>query len=299
MKVEIKTPEQITKMKEACAIARDVLQKARSVIQVSLCYLSNVFLPCVAIFIENLIRRYGYWQITMLFQPGVTTDFINETVHQEIVSRGAYPSPLKYRGFPKSCCTSVNNVVVHGIPDDRQLLDGDIINIDVTVFYDDFHGDTSDTFAVGNVDAAAKKLVRATRECLQRGIDVCGPGQTFNAIGKAIEPYANSLQFSVCRQYVGHGIGSYFHGPPNIHHYRRLKVRPGTMEPGMTFTIEPILMEGVPETRLLSDGWTVVSTDNQRSAQAEHTVLITDSGVEILTWLLNVICWNSVIESPP
>nr|CAB3263612.1 methionine aminopeptidase 1D, mitochondrial-like [Phallusia mammillata] len=244
--IELKNKEQIKQLKDACVIAKNILAKAK-----------------------------------LMVEPGVTTEHINGVVHSEIIKCGAFPSPLSYKGFPKSCCTSVNNVVCHGIPDDRPLLNGDIINIDITVFVNACHGDTSDTFAVGKIDKRAHKLILSTQHCLKLGIQACVPGNNFSKIGCAIEKFANSRGFSVCKEFVGHGIGSYFHGPPNVLHTTNSSNL--LMKPGMAFTIEPILMEGSNQIKRLSDGWTIVSKDNLRSAQAEHTVLITDTGVEILT----------------
>jgi len=198
------------------------------------------------------------------------------------MAHGAYPSPLNYKGFPKSVCTSVNNVVCHGIPDDRPLADGDIINVDVTVYLNGFHGDCSSTFLVGDVDEAGRRLVQVTEECLAIGLDCCRPGAPFCTIGDAIYRHAFKSGFTVVPAFTGHGIGSYFHGPPDVYHvpnpwYRR------TMAEGMTFTIEPIVSEGSDRIVVLEDGWTAVSADNSRAAQAEHTVLVTESGVEVLT----------------
>jgi methionyl aminopeptidase len=184
-------------------------------------------------------------------------------------------------GFPKSVCTSVNNVACHGIPDDRKLLDGDIVNIDVTVFYNGYHGDCSRTFLVGNVDDRGRYLVNATEECLNEAIRCCGPGQFICKIGQTIARYAKKMELEVMPAFIGHGIGSYFHGPPEILHFDN--DYPGLMLPGMTFTIEPILTLGCEEVEILEDLWTAVSVDNARSAQFEHTILITDSGCDILT----------------
>jgi len=215
-------------------------------------------------------------------QVGWTTDDIDRVVHAEIIGRGAYPSPLNYKKFPKSCCTSVNNVTCHGIPDDYALQAGDIINVDVSVFYDGHHGDTSDTFAVAEIDDDAARLIRVTRECLQLGIDACAPGERFNVIGDAIEGHAEKHGFSVCPSFIGHGIGKYFHGRPNVWHTRKQR-QLEVMEPGMTFTIEPILMEGWSGIRRLDDGWTVVSCDDGRSAQAEHTLYLDENSAVVLT----------------
>ena len=218
-----------------------------------------------------------------MLQPGISTDEIDKIVHDEIIKSGAYPSPLFYKGFPKSCCTSVNNVVCHGIPDDRQLISGDIINVDVTVYYRGCHGDTSDTFVINQADDEALNLISVTRECVHRAIDICKPGTSFRKVGEIIEAVSKSAGYSVCRAFIGHGIGSYFHGPPDIFHYATTRASKQPMEPGMVFTIEPILMEGSSDIIFLPDGWTVVSKDGGRAAQTEHTVLVTKNGCEVLT----------------
>ncbi|XP_057611462.1 methionine aminopeptidase 1D, mitochondrial isoform X2 [Chionomys nivalis] len=213
----------------------------------------------------------------------MTTEEIDALVHREIISHDAYPSPLGYGRFPKSVCTSVNNVLCHGIPDSRPLQDGDIINIDVTVYYSGYHGDTSETFLVGNVDERGKKLVEVARRCRDEAIAACRTGAPFSVIGNTISRITHQHGLQVCPHFVGHGIGSYFHGHPEIWHHANDNDLP--MEEGMAFTIEPIITEGSPEFKVLEDEWTVVSLDNQRSAQFEHTVLITARGVEILTKL--------------
>ncbi|KAH8118848.1 methionyl aminopeptidase [Phellopilus nigrolimitatus] len=217
-----------------------------------------------------------------LVQVGVSTNEIDAALHDFMIANKAYPSPLRYAGFPKSCCTSINNVVVHGIPDDRKLADGDIVNIDVTVFFKGFHGDTSQTFLVGDVDRLGKELVQSASEALEAGIHVCGPGVPFKAIGSAIHRYAKSRNLSISEQFTGHGIGTVFHRPPWILHHRNDE--PGTMLPGHCFTIEPALIIGRDHKAwIFPDGWTASTTDGCRSAQAEHTVLITDTGVDVLT----------------
>ncbi|XP_052852489.1 methionine aminopeptidase 1D, mitochondrial [Drosophila gunungcola] len=212
---------------------------------------------------------------------GTTTDEIDAFAHDRIIASNAYPSPLRYAGFPKSICTSINNIACHGIPDDRQLANGDIINIDVTVFFNGYHGDCSETFLVGEVDERGSFLVEATRSCLDQCISLCGPGVEFNEIGKFIENYCDERGLESIAAFIGHGIGSYFHGPPEIFHY--YNEFPGKMQPGMTFTIEPILSLGGSEIAVLDDGWTAISLDGARSAQFEHTILITETGTEILT----------------
>lgn len=218
-------------------------------------------------------------------EPGITTEDIDHIVHEEIILLGAYPSPLGYRNFPKSCSTAVNNVLCHGIPDDRRLESGDIVNIDISVFYRGYHGDTSDTFEVGQVDAPGQFLIKSTRESLQRAIAVCRHGEKMSIIGATIEDFAEECGFTVSRRFVGHGIGRYFHTLPNVLHYRSKSnaIVEERMIKGMLFTIEPILMEGSGNSHTLDDGWTEVSDDQLRSAQAEHTLLITNDGCKVLT----------------
>ncbi|XP_002014348.2 methionine aminopeptidase 1D, mitochondrial [Drosophila persimilis] len=212
---------------------------------------------------------------------GKSTNEIDARAHELIIEANAYPSPLRYAGFPKSICTSVNNVACHGIPDDRQLIDGDIINIDVTVYLNGYHGDCSETFLVGDVDEHGRYLVEATRTCLDMCISLCGPDVSFNKIGKFIQQYCEETKLESIVDFIGHGIGSYFHGPPEIYHYHNNIG--GKMHPGMTFTIEPILTLGESDIALLEDGWTAISLDGARSAQFEHTILITEAGAEVLT----------------
>ena len=214
--------------------------------------------------------------------PGITTDALDELAHAEIVRLGAYPSPLNYRGFPKSICTSVNEVICHGIPDSRPLEDGDIVNLDVTTYLDGMHGDCSATFLVGNVDEEGRRLVRVARECLERGISAVHPGRPVSDIGKAVEAWASRHGYGVVRSYCGHGIGDGFHTGLQIpHHYDRSARR--VMEEGMTFTIEPMITAGTWEDLLWDDGWTAVTADGLRTAQFEHTILVTRDGAEILT----------------
>lgn len=213
---------------------------------------------------------------------GVTTNAIDEAVHEFILAHGAYPSPLLYQGYPKACCTSVNNVIVHGIPDDNPLEDGDLINIDVTVYKDGYHGDTSQTFLVGNVDEQGHELVDVTNRCLHAGIAACGPGNLFRNIGKAIHVTIKNRNFSVSPQFSGHGIGPVFHSAPWIPHHRNDE--PGIMEPGHCFTVEPAIIQGSnPRGWIFPDGWTASTENCARAAQAEHMVLITPSGAEVLT----------------
>jgi methionyl aminopeptidase len=214
--------------------------------------------------------------------PGVTTDHIDAVVHQAYIDRGGYPSTLNYRGYPKSLCTSVNEVICHGIPDDRELRDGDIVNLDVTIFLDGVHGDTNATFFVGEVDEASRRLVEVTRECLERGIAAVAPGRPFSDIGKAIEEHATASRYEVVRAFVGHGIGEQFHTDLQIPHYYEPRFTT-EMEPGMIFTIEPMISMGTGLHRIWDDDWTAVTADGSRTAQFEHTVLVTDDGVEVLT----------------
>ncbi|XP_018091391.1 methionine aminopeptidase 1D, mitochondrial isoform X1 [Xenopus laevis] len=252
--IEIKDEDQIQGLRQACQLARHILLMAGKSLKV-----------------------------------GMTTEEIDALVHENIISWNAYPSPLGYGGFPKSVCTSVNNVVCHGIPDSRALQDGDIINIDVTVshhclvYFGGYHGDTSETFLVGNVDKCGRGLVKIARRCRDEAIAVCKPGAPFSSIGNTISRIAGENGFRVCPSFVGHGIGSFFHGHPEIWHHANNNDMP--MEEGMAFTIEPIIMEGSPDFKILKDKWTAVSVDNKRSAQCEHTIVITSGGAEILTKL--------------
>jgi len=216
-------------------------------------------------------------------RPGVSTEHINRIVHDFIVANGAYPSPLNYHGFPKSVCTSPNEVICHGIPSEDVILkDGDILNIDVTTYLDKFHGDTNRTFLVGNVAPEVRKLVEVTYECTMRGIEAVKPGNHLGDIGFAIQSHAESHGYSVVRDYCGHGIGYEFHEDPQVLHYGK----PGTgieLLEGMTFTIEPMINMGKAGTKVLADGWTVVTRDGSLSAQFEHTLAVTRTGVEIMT----------------
>ncbi|CAK8539747.1 unnamed protein product [Lathyrus sativus] len=216
-----------------------------------------------------------------LVKPGITTDEIDEAVHQMIVDNGAYPSPLGYGGFPKSVCTSVNECICHGIPDSRSLEDGDIINIDVTVYLNGYHGDTSTTFFCGDVEDEAKKLVQVTKECLDKAISICGPGVEFKKIGKTIHDHADKYGYGVVDQFVGHGVGRVFHADPVILHFRNDE--DGRMMLNQTFTIEPMLTMGSINPVMWKDNWTVVTEDGSLSAQFEHTILITPGGAEIMT----------------
>ena len=251
MTISLKTPDEIEKMRVAGRLAAEVLQ---------------VVAPHV--------------------KPGVSTDELDRICHDHIVNvQKATPANLGYKGYPKTTCISANNGICHGIPNGAKVLkDGDIINIDVTVIKDGWHGDTSRMYYVGTPSVMARRLVETTREALFRGIRVVRPGATLGDIGHAIQEYAEGQRFSVVREYCGHGIGKVYHEDPQVLHYGR----PGegvVLQPGMTFTIEPMINEGSRFTRLLPDGWTVVTKDRKLSAQWEHTVLVTDDGVEILTRL--------------
>ncbi len=248
MSVTIKNTEEIEKMRVAGRLAAQVLDM-----------------------IETEVRA------------GVSTDQINTICHDFIVNeQNAIPAPLNYRGFPKSICTSVNHVICHGIPSAKRLKNGDIINIDITVIKDEFHGDTSRMFYVGDTSVRAKRLTEVSFECMHKGIDLVKPGVQLGDIGHVIQQHAECNGFSVVREYCGHGIGRVFHEDPQVLHYGT----PATglaLQSGMTLTIEPMLNAGKKETRLLGDNWTVVTKDRSLSAQWEHTILVTDSGHEILT----------------
>jgi methionyl aminopeptidase len=248
MPATIKTPDEIEKMRVAGRLAGEVLQMIR---------------PHV--------------------QPGITTDELDRICHDYIVNElQAIPAPLNYRGFPKSICTSINHVVCHGIPGNKKLKKGDMLNIDITVIKDGFHGDTSKIFFIGEPSVAAQRLARISHECMCIGIDLVRPGAQLGDIGHAIQAHAESNHCSIVREYCGHGIGREFHEDPQVLHYGK----PGTglrLEAGMTFTIEPMVNAGKRHTRLLPDGWTVVTKDHSLSAQWEHTILVTEGGHEVLT----------------
>ncbi|OWF56743.1 methionine aminopeptidase 1D, mitochondrial-like isoform X2 [Mizuhopecten yessoensis] len=246
--LELKNEKQIKKMRNVCQLARKILDATAEQIKV-----------------------------------GVTTDELDKFAHEMCIEHKCYPSPLFYNLYYKSICTSVNNVMVHGIPDVRPLYSGDIINIDVTIFLDGYHGDLSETYLVGNVDGDGKHLVDVARQCQYAGISVCGPGQPMSVIGDAISMVAESEGLSVVPDILGHGIGTYFHGPPDVIHVAHEPEEEVLMQPGMTFTIEPLVCEGSTEYTVLKDGWTCVSNDGGRSAQFENTILITDDGAEVLT----------------
>ncbi|HEX21820.1 MAG TPA: type I methionyl aminopeptidase [Chromatiales bacterium] len=250
MSIQIKTPEDIKKMRIAGQLAAEQLR---------------------------MIAPY--------IKPGVTTDELNDICHDYTVNvQHAIPAPLDYHGFPKSICTSVNHQVCHGIPSHKKLKNGDIVNIDITVLKDGYHGDTSKMFFVGEPSIMAKRVCRVAHECLVTGIEMVRPGIHLGDIGAAIQKHAEANNCSIVREYCGHGIGKQFHEEPQVLHYGV----PGTgiiLEPGMTFTIEPMVNTGKRQVKVLPDGWTVVTRDRSLSAQYEHTLLVTDDGVEVLTRL--------------
>jgi len=247
-RIKIKSHKEIDLMRKSGALAAEILQKAGAMVR-----------------------------------PGIRTSEIDEFVHDFTFERGAYPSPLNYKGFPKSVCTSVNEVVTHGIPGDQVLEEGDIINIDITCRLDGYHGDTSKTFFVGKVSPDAENLVKTAEECLTAGIEAAGlRGACFGDIGAIIEEIADEQGYSVVRDYCGHGIGRGFHEEPFVLHYNTGN-RGARIREGMVFTIEPMISEGTWETKTLADGWTAVTADGLLSAQFEHTIAITDKGAEILT----------------
>ncbi len=218
-------------------------------------------------------------------KAGMTTDQLDVLCHQATIAQGAYPSPLNYHGYPKSLCTSVNEVICHGIPDSRPLADGDIVNLDVTVYLDGVHGDTNATFGVGTVDAESQRLITVTRESLERGIAAVVPGQPISDIGRAIQRHAEAAGFGVVRAYCGHGIGEVFHHRVlQIPHYYEPSASI-VIEPGMTFTIEPMITLGTWRHVAWDDGWTAVTADGRRTAQFEHTLAVTEDGAEVLTRL--------------
>ena len=215
-------------------------------------------------------------------RPGVTTDEVDRVVHEFLVDHDAYPSTLGYRGFPKSCCTSLNEVICHGIPDSTVISDGDIVNIDVTAYIGGVHGDTNATFLAGDVDEEDRLLVERTLEATRRAIKAVKPGRELNVVGRVIESYANRFGYGVVRDFTGHGIGRAFHSGLVVVHYDDPD-RHEMLEPGMTFTIEPMITRGSVDYDVWDDGWTVTTKDKSRTAQFEHTILVTDTGSEILT----------------
>jgi methionyl aminopeptidase len=249
MVVTIKTYEEIEKMRIACRLAVDVLD-----------------------------------MITPYVQAGVTTEELDRLCDDYTVNvQKAISAPLNYKGFPKSICTSINHQVCHGVPSRRKLKNGDILNIDVTVIKEGFHGDASRMFMIGKPSIRAKRLVEIAYECLWIGIRQVRPGAYLSEVGAAIQRYAESKKCSVVREYCGHGIGSQFHEDPQVLHYRNPKAEDLVLQPGMTFTIEPMINAGKRQVKLLPDKWTVVTKDHNLSAQWEHTILVTHEGVEVLT----------------
>jgi methionyl aminopeptidase len=227
---------------------------------------------------KDILRRAGE-----MVRPGITTDEIDIFVHDACIAMGGYPSPLNYHGYPKSVCTSVNEVICHGIPDSRVLEDGDVINLDVTIYLNGVHGDTNATFAVGNISQQDKDLMAVTEECMWHGIEVVKPGVMINEIGRAIEVHAKKHKYGVVRAFIGHGIGENFHTDIQVLHYydpRNTMI----LREGMTFTIEPMItLSGETRHKMWDDDWTAVTADGSRTAQYEHTMVVTKDGVEILT----------------
>ncbi|GAA1805149.1 type I methionyl aminopeptidase [Nesterenkonia flava] len=216
-------------------------------------------------------------------RPGVTTDELDAFAHEYLIERGAYPSCLNYKGFPKSICTSVNEVVCHGIPDSTVLQDGDIVNLDITAYLDGVHGDHNVTFLVGDVDEESRLLVERSHEAMMRGIRAVKPGRPINVIGRAIEVYARRFGYGTVHEFIGHGVGPAFHTGLVIPHYDAAPDYSQPLEPGMVFTVEPMLTLGTRHWDLWEDGWTAVTRDRKRTAQFEHTVVVTEEGAEILT----------------
>jgi methionyl aminopeptidase len=221
--------------------------------------------------------------VAAAIRPGITTDELDAIAHDFVIERDAYPSTLQYRGFPKSCCTSLNEVVCHGIPDDTALVEGDILNIDITAYKNGMHGDLNATFPVGQVGQDAAELIERTREALNRGIKAVAPGRPINVIGRAIESYAKRFGYGVVRDFTGHGVGASFHSGLVIPHYDAAPAFDTIIEPGMVFTIEPMLTLGTIEWDEWDDGWTVTTRDKGLTAQFEHTLVVTERGAELLT----------------
>ena len=221
-----------------------------------------------------------------VLRAGMSTDEIDAIAHDIVTSYGAYPSTLGYRGFPKSCCTSVNEVICHGIPDDTILEDGDIVNVDITAYLNGFHGDTNRMFTVGTASEQATLLIERTREALNRGIKAVAPGRQVNVIGRAIQVYAERFGYGVVRDFTGHGVGTHFHSGLIIPHYDSTPMYDDIMQPGMVFTIEPMLTLGTYAWDMWADDWTVVTKDRQLTAQFEHTIVVTERGADILTLTL-------------
>lgn len=232
--------------------------------------------------VAGRIASEAMYEAAKAIAPGVTTDELDAVAHEYMLDHGAYPSALGYRGFPKSICTSVNEVVCHGIPDLRRLEDGDLVKIDVTAYKDGVHGDNCGTFYCGDVDEESRLLTERTLEALNRAIKAVRPGRPISVIGRVIESYAKRFGYGVVRDYTGHGVHSVFHSGLVVLHYDEPRMTT-VMQPGMTFTIEPMLTLGTHETDVWDDDWTVVTTDKSRVAQWEHTIVVTDDGAEILT----------------
>jgi methionyl aminopeptidase len=221
-------------------------------------------------------------EVAKTIKPGITTNQIDSLCYEYINDNGGYSAPLFYRGFPKSCCTSANHVICHGIPGNKTLTEGDIINVDVTVYKDGWHGDTSRMFYVGDVSVKAKKLTDVTYNSMMKAIKILNKDITLGDIGSTIQTYVEKEGFSVVRDFCGHGIGKVFHKEPNILHYGKKGSGP-KLTPGMIFTIEPMINEGTHQTKMLNDGWTAVAKDKKLSAQFEHTIGITETGYEVFT----------------
>jgi methionyl aminopeptidase len=233
--------------------------------------------------VASKIAAQAIVEVGKHIKPGVTTDQLDRVGHEFLLAHDAYPSTLGYRGFPKSLCSSLNEVICHGIPDTTVLQDGDIINIDITAYKDGVHGDTNYTFLVGDVDEESRLLVERTQESLRRAIRAVAPGREINVIGRTIESYAKRFGYGVVRDFTGHGVGEAFHTGLIIPHYDAAPAYNTVIEPGMTFTIEPMLTLGTVDWDMWDDDWTVVTRDRKRTAQFEHTLLVTESGAEILT----------------
>jgi methionyl aminopeptidase len=233
--------------------------------------------------VASRIAAQAIVEVGKHIRPGVTTNELDQVGHAFLLDHGAYPSTLGYRGFPKSLCSSLNEVICHGIPDSTVLKDGDIINIDITAYKDGVHGDTNYTFLVGNVDEESRLLVERTQESLRRAIRAVAPGRQINVIGRTIESYAKRFGYGVVRDFTGHGVGEAFHTGLIIPHYDAAPAYSTVIEPGMTFTIEPMLTLGTIDWDMWDDDWTVVTRDRKRTAQFEHTLLVTETGAEVLT----------------
>ena len=244
---DVRTPEELAAMRRACKAAAQILRTVGAAVKV-----------------------------------GVTTDVLDALAHEEHIRLGGYPSPLNYRGFPKSICTSINEVICHGIPDDRPLQDGDIINLDITHYMEGVHGDCSATFMVGNVDEESQRLVKVAEECLHKGLEAVKPGRPVRDIGRAIEQHSRRNGMGTVRAFCGHGIGTRFHTTLQIPHFDDDEAR-SLMQVGMTFTVEPMITLGTWRHAEWDDGWTAVTADGRRTAQFEHTIVVTESGAEILT----------------